>query len=73
MLAFSPVDKYLYIGVGDGGASNDPPNNAQNINVLLGKICASTWTTRRQTSCTCHRREIPFVKSMAVTRFLPTS
>ena len=27
-----------YIGVGDGGSANDPPNNAQNINVLLGKI-----------------------------------
>jgi len=37
MLAFGP-DGYLYIGVGDGGSGNDPPNNAQNINVLLGKI-----------------------------------
>ena len=37
MLAFGP-DGYLYIGVGDGGGGNDPPNNAQNINVLLGKI-----------------------------------
>ena len=37
MLAFGP-DGYLYVGVGDGGGSNDPPNNAQNINVLLGKI-----------------------------------
>ncbi len=37
MLAFGP-DNYLYIGVGDGGSANDPPNNAQNINVLLGKI-----------------------------------
>jgi glucose/arabinose dehydrogenase len=37
MLAFGP-DGYLYIGVGDGGSSNDPPNNAQNVNVLLGKI-----------------------------------
>jgi hypothetical protein len=37
MLAFGP-DRYLYIGVGDGGSGNDPPNNAQNRDVLLGKI-----------------------------------
>ena len=37
MLAFGP-DGYLYIGVGDGGSADDPPNNAQNINQLLGKI-----------------------------------
>jgi hypothetical protein len=37
MLAFGP-DGYLYIGVGDGGSGNDPPNNAQNIDQLLGKI-----------------------------------
>jgi hypothetical protein len=37
MLAFGP-DGYLYIGVGDGGAGNDPPNNAQSLDVLLGKI-----------------------------------
>jgi hypothetical protein len=37
MLAFG-TDGYLYIGVGDGGSGNDPPNNAQNKEVLLGKI-----------------------------------
>lgn len=37
MLAFGPGG-YLYIGVGDGGSGNDPPNNAQNIETLLGKI-----------------------------------
>ena len=37
MLEFGP-DGYLYIGVGDGGGANDVPNNAQNLNVLLGKI-----------------------------------
>jgi hypothetical protein len=37
MLAFG-ADRHLYIGVGDGGSGNDPPNNAQNLGVLLGKI-----------------------------------
>jgi hypothetical protein len=37
MVAFGP-DGYLYIGVGDGGSSNDPPNNAQNKDALLGKL-----------------------------------
>jgi glucose/arabinose dehydrogenase len=36
-IAFGP-DGYLYIGLGDGGASGDPSNNAQNTEVLLGKI-----------------------------------
>jgi glucose/arabinose dehydrogenase len=36
MLAFGP-EGYLYIGVGDGGGGNDPSNNAQNLEVLLGK------------------------------------
>jgi glucose/arabinose dehydrogenase len=36
-IAFGP-DGYLYAGTGDGGSGNDPNANAQNINVLLGKI-----------------------------------
>jgi glucose/arabinose dehydrogenase len=28
----------LYFGTGDGGAGGDPPNNAQNMDVLLGKL-----------------------------------
>ena len=37
MLAFG-FDGYLYAGVGDGGGGNDGPNNAQNIDLLLGKL-----------------------------------
>src|SRR4029079_2142257 len=37
-LAFSPIDHYLYIGVGDGGGAGDPHNNAQRKSTLLGKI-----------------------------------
>jgi glucose/arabinose dehydrogenase len=34
---FGP-DGYLYLGLGDGGSQGDPFGNAQNGNVLLGKI-----------------------------------
>jgi len=36
-LAFGP-DGALYIGTGDGGGFCDPDNNAQNLDVLLGKL-----------------------------------
>jgi len=36
-LRFGP-DGYLYIGMGDGGSSNDPGNRSQNLNELLGKF-----------------------------------
>ena len=35
-LAFSPLDGYLYIGMGDGGSANDPNNFAQNLAPLPG-------------------------------------
>jgi glucose/arabinose dehydrogenase len=37
MLAFGP-DRYLYVGMGDGGSGGDPGNRAQNVDSLLGKI-----------------------------------
>ena len=36
-LQFGP-DGLLYVGTGDGGSGNDPPNNAQNVDSLLGKL-----------------------------------
>ena len=32
------LDGLLYLGTGDGGSAGDPPNNAQNKGVLLGKL-----------------------------------
>ena len=36
-LQFGP-DGFLYLGTGDGGGAGDQPGNAQNTNVLLGKL-----------------------------------
>jgi len=42
-IAFSASDPgHLYIATGDGGSSNDPNNNAQNLNSDLGKLLRIT-------------------------------
>jgi glucose/arabinose dehydrogenase len=45
MLAFGP-DRYLYVGMGDGGGSGDPGNRAQNLENVLGKILRLNIDTR---------------------------
>src|SRR5262249_61822399 len=37
-IAFSPKDKFLYAGFGDGGSEGDPNNTSQNPQLLLGKM-----------------------------------
>jgi glucose/arabinose dehydrogenase len=37
LIVFGP-DGYLYLGAGDGGPAGDPAGNAQNLNLLLGKL-----------------------------------
>jgi len=38
MIAFGPLDHYLYIATGDGGPQGDPQDNAQRLDSPLGKI-----------------------------------
>ena len=72
MLAFGS-DGYLYIGVGDGGSGNDPPNNAQNREVLLGKILRLDVDARVGGLEYGIPISNPFVGgSPAATKFLPT-
>lgn len=44
-LAMFGPDGMLYLGTGDGGSGGDPPNNAQNLDVLLGKLLRIDVTT----------------------------
>ena len=38
MIAFSPTDGHLYIGLGDGGSGGDPQGNGQKLTTPLGKL-----------------------------------
>jgi glucose/arabinose dehydrogenase len=48
-LRFGP-DGHLYLSTGDGGSSGDPSNNAQNTNILLGKMLRISIDTTATTA-----------------------
>ena len=69
-LQFGP-DGMLYLGTGDGGAAGDPHDNAQNRNVLLGKLLRIDPKQRR--SGYSHARLEPVRRqAAAATRSTPT-
>jgi glucose/arabinose dehydrogenase len=59
MLAFGP-DGMLYAALGDGGSSGDPPNNAQNLSSLLGKILRLDVNTAGRLCLDEDLRPIPY-------------